>query len=38
MLRALFVSVHADQMMGQQELSNSINFITYNASKARRNT
>ena len=33
-----FMAVHADQMMGQQELTDSINLITYNASKAWRNT
>jgi cytosine deaminase len=38
MLQVLFMAVHADQMMGQQELADSINLITYNASKAWRNT
>ena len=38
MLQCLFMAVHADQMMGQQELADSINLITYNASKAWRNT
>ena len=38
MLQVLFMAVHADQMMGQQELGDSINLITYNASKAWRNT
>ena len=38
MLQVLFMAVHADQMMGQQELTDSIKLITYNASKAWRNT
>jgi cytosine deaminase len=38
MLQCLFMAVHVDQMMGQQELADSINLITYNASKAWRNT
>ena len=38
MLQVLFMAVHADQMMGQQELADSIRLITYNASKAWRNT
>jgi cytosine deaminase len=38
MLQVLFMAVHVDQMMGQQELADSINLITYNASKAWRNT
>ena len=38
MLQCLFMAVHVDQMMGQQELNDSINLITYNASKAWRNT
>jgi cytosine deaminase len=38
MLKVLFMAVHVDQMMGQQELADSINLITYNASKAWRNT
>jgi len=37
MLQCLFMAVHVDQMMGQQELTDSINLITYNASKAWRN-
>ena len=37
MLQVLFMAVHVDQMMGMQELSDSINLITYNASKAWRN-
>lgn len=38
MLQVLFMAVHADQIMGHQELADSINLITYNASKAWRNT
>lgn len=38
MLQCLFMAVHADQMMGQQELAGSIDLITYNAAKAWRNT
>jgi cytosine/creatinine deaminase len=38
MLQVLFMAVHVDQIMGQQELADSINLITYNASKAWRNT
>ena len=38
MLRCLFIAVYVDQMMGQHELADSINPITYNASKAWRNT
>jgi cytosine deaminase len=38
MLQVLFMAVHADQMMGQQELADSTNLITYNASKAWRNS
>ena len=38
MLQCLFMAVHVDQMMGQQELADSINLITHNASKAWRNT
>lgn len=38
MLQVLFMAVHVDQLMGQQELADSINLITYNASKAWRNT
>ena len=38
MLQCLFMAVHVDQMMGQQELADSINLITYNASKAWRTT
>lgn len=38
MLQVLFMAVHVDQMMGMQELADSINLITYNASKAWRNT
>jgi len=38
MLQCLFMAVHVDQMMGQQELMDSINLITYNASRAWRNT
>jgi cytosine deaminase len=38
MLQVLFMAVHVDQMMGQQELADSINLITHNASKAWRNT
>ena len=38
MLQVLFMAVHADQMMGQRELADSIDLITYNASKAWRNT
>jgi len=38
MLQTLFMAVHADQMMGYQELCNSTDLITYNAAKAWRNT
>ena len=38
MLQVLFMAVHVDQLMGQQELADSINLITYNASKAWHNT
>ena len=38
MLQVLFMAVHVDQMMGPQELTDSINLITYNASRAWRNT
>ena len=36
--QCLFMAVHADQMMGQQELADPINLITYNTSKAWKNT
>jgi cytosine deaminase len=38
MLQVLFMAVHVDQMMGQQELADSINLVTFNGSKAWRNT
>ncbi len=38
MLQCLFMAVHADQMMGPQELTESIDLITYNASRAWRNS
>jgi cytosine deaminase len=38
MLQVLFMAVHADQIMGFDELNQSINLLTYNPAKAWRNT
>jgi cytosine deaminase len=37
MLQTLFMAVHSDQMMGFQELYQSVDLITHNAAKAWRN-
>ena len=37
MLQVLFMAVHADQMMGHEELKRSISLLTYNSAKAWRN-
>jgi cytosine deaminase len=38
MLQCLFMAVHVDQIMGHEELNQSINLITYNPAKTWRNT